>query len=344
MEKDYNRRKFVKTATIGTVGMQLFGGINWLYGRQPLSLIKVGIIGLDTGHSSAFTRLFNDPVPLKEFEGIRVVAAYPNGSHDIETSVKMIPGNTKAVQKLGVEIVGSIEELLSKVDVVLLETNDGRLHLKQALKVINAGKRMFIDKPVAASLADAMVIFESAKKNGVPIFSSSSLRFMDSAQKVVNGSIGTVTGADVYSPALIEKTHPDLFWYGIHGIETLFTIMGAGCKSVTRYYTAETDIVIGTWERNRLGTFRGLRIGKNGYGGTAFGDKGIATLGPFEGYKPLVIQIADFFRSGKPPVRMEDTLEIVAFMEAAEESKRKKGAIIELAQMMKRAEKINGNR
>jgi len=131
--------------------------------------------------------------------------------------------------------VPSVEDLLTKVDVVMLETNDGRRHLEQARTVLEAGKRMFIDKPLSASLADAMSIFEASRKHVVPVFSSSSLRYITGAREIRGGKIGKVLGADTYSPAPIEKTHPDLFWYGIHGVETLFTVMGTGCRSVVRY-------------------------------------------------------------------------------------------------------------
>jgi len=40
-------------------------------------------------------------------------------------------------------------KLLEKVDVVLLESVDGRIHLQEATEVIKAGKPLWIDKPVA---------------------------------------------------------------------------------------------------------------------------------------------------------------------------------------------------
>src|SRR3954468_15814160 len=123
--------------------------------------------------------------------------------------------------------------------------------------VIKAGKPMFIDKPVAASLNDVISIYAAAKQANVPIFSSSSLRYMQSVQDVVKGKVGAVLGADTFSPATLEKTHPDLFWYGIHGVEILFTIMGTGCKQVVRIHTNDTDVVVGTWKDGRVGTFRG---------------------------------------------------------------------------------------
>jgi predicted dehydrogenase len=227
---------------------------------------------------------------------------------------------------MGVTIVNSVAELLKEVDVVLLETNDGRPHLEQALQVFKAGKPVFIDKPVAASFSDVHAIFEAAKKYQVPLFSSSSLRYGKNVQEIrQGGTIGKVLEADAYSPAHLEETHPDLYWYGIHGVELLFTVMGPGCKSVTRTHTADSDVVVGVWNDGRVGTFRGGRSGKIGYGGTAFGENGNAQIGPYDGYKPLLVQIIEFFRTGKSPVDPQETLEIYAFMEAADESKRNGG-------------------
>ena len=339
MKPDYNRRRFIRNAAIAGVGIGLSNTLPFdLFGKNILAKnTRVGIIGLDTSHSVAFTKSLNKLSPNPEFLGYKVVAAYPHGSKDIKTSVDRIPGYIEDVKKLGVEIVDSIKDLLKKVDVVLLETNDGRLHLEQALQVIKAKKPLFIDKPIAASLADAMAIFDAAKKNNIPVFSSSSLRFAPGVQAVVAGSVGKVLGADTYSPAKLEKTHPDLFWYGIHGVEILFTIMGTGCKMVTRFNRAGTDVVVGTWADDRIGTFRGIHAGKQEYGGTAFGDKSIASLGPYGGYDPLLVKIIEFFKTGIPPITAEETLEIYAFMEAADESKKNNGNAVNMEDIFTRA-------
>ena len=298
---------------------------------------RVGIIGLDTSHSPAFTRILNDSGAEPDISGLRVVAAYPHGSPDIESSVSRIPQYTEEVQALGVEIVESIDALLERVDVVLLETNDGRPHLEQALQVIDAGKPMFIDKPIAGSLVDAVKIFDAAASRGTPVFSSSSLRVLEAVQAIREGSIGDVLGVDTFSPAPIEPTHPDLFWYGIHGVETLFAVMGTGCETVQRYHTAGADVVVGTWFDDRIGTFRGVRDGRRGYGATAFGTDSIATLSGSGGYRPLLAEIARFFRTGVAPVSPEETLEVYAFMEAADESKRLGGAPVSIGQVLDRA-------
>jgi predicted dehydrogenase len=335
----FNRRDFVKRASIGGISIGLAGKLEPFFGTGSSTGMKVGIIGLDTSHSVAFTKALNSPDAGAEFGGFKIAAAYPRGSNDIQSSVSRIPGYTEEVKNLGVEITGSIDELLGKVDVVLLETNDGRLHLEQALKVMKAGKPMFIDKPVAASLADAISIYRAAEHYKIPVFSSSSLRYISEITDISSGKIGKVLGADTFSPATIEKTHPDLFWYGVHGVESLFAVMGPGCKSVSRTFTENTDIVVGIWNDNRIGTFRGTRSGKAGFGGTAFGENGILTLGDYQGYNPLLIKIIEFFKTRVVPVKAEETIEIFAFMTAAEESKLRGGVAVNLDEVMDKANK-----
>ena len=300
--------------------------------------IRVGIIGLDTSHAPAFMKLFNNTEAADHVPGCRVVAAYPQGSRDIASSVSRVPEYTKVMQEAGVEIVDSIDELLTKVDAVLLESNDGRVHLEQAAPVLAAGKRVFIDKPLAGSLADAIAIFKLAEHHGTPVFTASGLRFGEATQAVRHGSLGKVLGASTYSPCSLEATHMDLAWYGIHGCEALFTLMGTGCQQVTRAHSDDFELVTGVWEGGRMGTFRGIRSGKSGYGGTAFGEKGIAEAGGFDGYRPLVVAIADFFATGEPPVEPAETIELFAFMEAADESVRRGGSPVTIAEVMEKAQ------
>jgi predicted dehydrogenase len=304
--------------------------------KKPL---RAGIIGLDTSHVIAFTKSLNNPKVEGVLAEVRIVAAYPGGSQDIPDSSNRLAGFTKQLkEEFKVEIVDSIEALLKKVDVVFLESVDGRPHLEQVRKVLQAGKPVFIDKPVAASLADAIQIYELAKKHKVPCFSSSALRFSPEIVRMKkNPKIGEIVGCEAYSPCPLEKHHPDLFWYGIHGVETLYTLMGTGCKSVVRSHTDFADVVTGTWKDGRIGTFRGIRKGRGGYGAMVYGADGIAPSGGFGGYEPLLVEICKFFKTGVAPVSAEETLEIVAFMTAAEESKKRGGAPVTLASVMEKA-------
>ncbi len=339
MTHRYDRRQFLQSITAAGIATGLTTSSSLRAMALNAEPVRIGIIGCDTSHAVAFARSFNKDVVTPGLEGFKIVAALPEASPDIENNQKRLPGFVEDLKKLGVEMVSSMEELLRKSDVVMVESNDGRPHLRQALPAIQAGKKVFIDKPLTASLAEGIEIFNLAEKHNAAIFSASSLRYMDNAQAVAGGSIGKVFGADAYSPCALEKTHPDLYWYGIHGVETLFTVMGTGCQSVSRISMPDADVVTGVWEGGRIGTFRGIRGGKQDYGGTAFGEKGIAALGPYKGYEPLLLRIADFFRTGISPVPREATLEILAFMDAADESKRRKGAPVTIEAMFKKANK-----
>jgi predicted dehydrogenase len=341
--KKYTRRDFVQTTTTAGLGFGLTKKIAPEYSSGTAEGKRIGIIGLDGSHAVAFTQSINDPSLVSEYNGYKVVAAYPKGSNDIQSSVSRVAGYTEDMKKLGIEIVGSVEELCSKVDALFMVTNDGRRHLEQALIVFKAGKRMFIDKPFAASLKDGMDIFAASKFYKVPVYSCSNARFTPVHQEVANGKIGKVIGADVYGPSPIEKTHPTLFWYGIHSVEALCTMMGTGCKSVVRVFNDDTDISVGIWPDNRLGVNRAMRVGQRGQGGTAYGDKGIASLTRVSGGEakgqanPAYKKMIEFFATGIVPVTEEQTLEILAFMEAADESKLNGGKPIDLAMVMERA-------
>lgn len=291
-------------------------------------VIKIGIIGPDTSHSTAFTELLNgdsDDKFVKEFE---VVAAYPYGSKTIQSSYERIPGYIEEVKKHGVEITSSIAELLDKVDCVMLETNDGRIHLEQAMEVFKSGKICYIDKPIGATLGQAIAIYEMAEKYNVPIFSSSALRYSPQNQKLRNGEFGKILGADCYSPHKVEPTHPDFGFYGIHGVETLYTLMGTGCESVNRMSSQDADVVVGRWKDGRIGTFRGIKEGPAIYGGTAYTPKGSIAAGGYEGYKVLLDQILTFFKTGVAPISKEETIEIFTFMKASNMSKEQNGKIV----------------
>lgn len=299
--------------------------------------LRLGIIGLDTSHVTAFTELLNNPKAKDHVPGARVVAAFKGGSADIPSSINRVDGYTATLRdKYGVKICDTIEQLCGEVDAVLIESVDGRPHLAQARIVIAAKKPLYIDKPLAGTLRDALEIFRLAEAAGVPLFTSSSLRFAKDTQAVRAGSLGKVVSAETTSPATIDEHHPDLFWYGVHGCESLFTVMGTGCETVERRQTASGKIeVTGQWKGGRTGTFR--EDAK--YGGKATGEKGEAPAGSFDGYAPLVVEIVKFFQTQKSPVPAAETIELFAFMEAADESKRQGGKPVSIAEVLAKAGK-----
>ncbi len=328
---------------IGAVILATLAGLVTRQTAAQTQELKLGIIGCDTSHVTAFTKLLNDKNDPNHVPGARVVAAFKGGSPDVESSRTRVDRFTAELkEKWGVEIVGSIEELCQKVDAVLLESVDGRPHLDQARPVFAAKKRVFIDKPFAASYADAREIVRLSRESGVPFFSSSSLRFAADIQAMRrNENLGAMLGAFTYGPAPTEPHHPDLFWYGIHAVEMLYTLMGVGCESVTRVRTDGADVVVGKWKDGRIGTMRGIRDGKQDYGAVAFGAKAnLATPTPMKSdYRNLLVEVVKFFQTGVAPIQPEETLEMMAFMEAADLSKARGGAPVMLKEVIEQMQK-----
>lgn len=292
--------------------------------------IRVGIIGTDTSHVPAFTKLLNDKSSPDHIPGARVVAAYKGGSPDLESSYTRVDKFAEEIRtKYGVEIVPDIPTLLKKVDAVLLESVDGRVHLEQAKPVIAARKPLFIDKPLAATLEDAREIARLAKEAGVPWFSSSSLRYGEIATKM---KYDDATGAITWGPGPIDKTHHlDLAWYAIHPIELLYSLLGPGCQEVTRISTEGADEITCRWKDGRIGTVRAVRPYSN-YGAIVFRPKEVVQSPSKNavGYASLVKEIVKFFQTGVPPVPNSETLEIFAFMDAALRSKEAGGKPVPL--------------
>ncbi|MBC8230795.1 Gfo/Idh/MocA family oxidoreductase, partial [bacterium] len=287
-----------------------------------------GIVDFDTSHVVAFTQRLNYiGVPEEQcVDGAKIVVGCPGESI---MSPERIPEYTRTMSEFGVELVDKPEDIIGKVDGVLVESVDGSVHYERAKPFIEAGLPTYIDKPFACSLKDAKALVELGEKKGVPLFSSSSLRYALEvvALKEKEGEIGKVVGADTYSPASLHPRNPGLFNYGIHAVEPLYALMGPGCASVRSVSTEGVDVVTGLWKDGRVGTVRGIRAGSGGFGFTAFCEKSIqsATINAGYIYRELLKRIVEMFQTGKPPVDILETVEIVAFIEAANQSAKQGG-------------------
>lgn len=311
------------------------GGFAQAQSKAP---IKVGIIGLDTSHVIAFTRALNDPSDKNYIPGFRVVAAYKGGSHDDKDSWSRVDKFTAEVRdKWHVKIVKGIPTLCSMVDVVLLESVGGRQHLEQVKPVFAAHKPVFIDKPLAGSYKDGKEIYELGKAAHDPWFTASSLRFWSETERLAHPEgIGQVLTYDVLGPTSREPHVPSLFNYGVHAVEMLYQLMGPGCETVSMQTSGNEDVVVGKWKDGRLGVMRGFSSGLYDFSITVYGTKGVLhSSGDLEGYGGLLEQITRFFKTGVVPVDPRESLEALAFMQAADLSSARGGAAVPLSAVMK---------
>lgn len=291
--------------------------------------LRLGIIGTDTSHVIEFTKMLNDTSSPQHVTGARVTAAYKGGSTAMPESYTRVDRFANDLRtRWQVEFVPNIGALCGRVDGILLESVDGSQHLEQVKQAVKCGKPMWIDKPVASTLADAREIARITHDAGVPWFSASSLRFGDIANSVKSADN---TGAVAWGPGSLGKGGLDLAWYAIHTVELLYAILGPGCEEVTRVHTDASDVIIGRWRGGRIGEVRALRPGDS-YGAVAFRAKAVASSPPNadDSYRPLVVEIVRFLQTGQPPVSNEETLETIDFMDAAQRSMAANGAPVKL--------------
>ncbi|WP_028548492.1 Gfo/Idh/MocA family protein [Paenibacillus sp. UNC451MF] len=298
--------------------------------------MNIGIIGLDTSHVVQFTKLLNDPSHEFHVNGGKVAVAFPGGSPDFELSHSRVEGfTTQLSDEFGVSIVDSPEAVAEACDAILLESVDGRVHLDQFRRIASYRKPVYIDKPLTVRADEAQEIVTIAKAEGIPIMSSSALRFAEGMKAAVaQTELGDIIGADCYGPMALQPTQPGYFWYGIHSIEMLYALLGKGCAEISVKANADHDVITAEWQDGRIGTVRGNRKGSSKFGGVAHRVKGSIFVDVYANPKPYYASLLDsiirLFQTGSADVTIEETLEIIRFIEAANES-RATGKSIRLA-------------
>lgn len=295
---------------------------------------RLGIVSCDTSHVVQFTMRLNH-IGISEDQwvddGAQVVAAVPGSSL---VSPERIPGFVQQLRDFGVEILERPEDLLGRVDAVLVEANDGSVHAELALPFVEAGLPVFVDKPFVTTVEDARRMVQAARAKGAPLFSASSLRYALEVQRVKqDAGVGRIVGADVYGPAALHPRNPGLFHYGVHAVEMLYELMGTGCESVRCVWEEGAEVVVGRWSDGRLGTVRGTRSGAHSYGFTAFGEKQVvpATVDARFIYRELLKVIVRMLKTSSWPLSADELVEPVAFQVAAYESAQRKGEEVRLA-------------
>lgn len=304
-------------------------------------VVRLGAIGLDTSHAPTFARILHRTDHADHVSGARLVAGYKEASGDIPTSIGRVDGYVKELtETYGIRMFDSIEAMRGHVDGVLILSIDGRKHLDQFKRALTLGKPIFIDKPMGGTLREVLEIFRLAREHRIPCFSTSSLRFQRTLVPLRDPKIGDLLSVFSAGPAPYEPHHPDFFWYGIHPVEALYALMGPGCERIVRTQTENTDVLTGVWRDGRIGTVHGNRNGTNQYTLLAYGTKAVALQETRRSYAPLVEEIIKFVRTGISPVTEAETIEVFTFLEAADESKRRGGASVNLDDVLR----ANGGR
>lgn len=286
------------------------------------------MVGLDTSHVIGFAKILNLPEDEFHIPGATITHGYPGGSDDFEMSYSRIDGFTKQLsEEFGAEIVDSIEAAAEACDAIIMTSVDGRQHLEQFEILSQYRKPVFIDKPFAVASADATRIAALSRQTGTPVMSASSKRFAEQLPLAIQKyGKDSFLGADFFGAMPIEETQGRYCWYGIHTADALYSVMGAGCESVTVEASESFDLIVGKWKDGRIGSLRGSRTEGRYFGGILFTEEESVLVDldkvPKPPYYYLVELYLEFFRTGKSPIDLDETVEVIRFLEAAEESYR----------------------
>ncbi|QGQ94223.1 gfo/Idh/MocA family oxidoreductase [Paenibacillus psychroresistens] len=289
--------------------------------------LRIGLIGLDTSHVTAFADILHNEDHPFHIPGARITIAYSSVSDDFEMSYARVAGFTEQLQnEYRVQVVASPEEVVEASDMILLESVDGRVHYEQFKRIAAYGKPVFIDKPLALSYQEAKAILDLAAHHQLPVMSCSALRYSQALiDAIADKENGEIFGMDCSGPMAIQPTQPGLFWYGIHMVEMLYAGLGEGCKQVTAVSNEDGDFIVGEWLDGRVGTLRGNRLGNNKFGALLHRQQGTQFLDvsshPKPYYSGMLEEILAMYRNKISPIDPAEMLEIIRFMEASNESR-----------------------
>ena len=177
-------------------------------------------------------------------------------------------------------------------------------------------------------------MIQLAEDHQTPVMSTSALRYAEGLTSILQQTDkGRVIGADCFGPMEMQATQPGFFWYGIHTVEMLFTILGQGAQSVMTFSNEEHDVVTASWADGRIGTIRGNRQGNSQFGAVIHFEHGSEFVAIHAQQKPyyasLLEQIIAFFQDGVSRVPLQETQEVIRLIEAANESQRT-GRLVQL--------------
>jgi hypothetical protein len=281
------------------------------------------MVGLDTTHSVEFTSRMQakNYAEDQKVEGMKVVNCLRFPS--VFRSEPEQDEWQKQMEEMGVKVTRNLSDVLEGTDAIMMEIEDPALHLEYFRKVADAGKPVFLDKPPADTLKDAVAIADIAKKKNVKIFSASSLRF---APQVLEAKKEAPVPRTVMAMGPVAQEIPNgspIVWYGVHTVETYQAIIGIGAKKVlakkdTLGYTAIIE-----YSDSRRGI---VQLNENDWR-WAFQvqTKELLKFYSIDAtylYTDLLKKTREFFEGGEAPVALEDTLEIQAILNAIDESVR----------------------
>lgn len=282
--------------------------------------IKVAVIGLDTSHSVEFVKRMQDPdCPSDQrVPGLRATACLR-----FETPFQNQAGlaaRQKQLEAWGVPVTTDFDAAVADCDAVMIEINDPARHLEYVRACAGLGKPIFLDKPLADTIANGRAIAELAASANLRLVSSSSLRFV-TALEAACAQFPAPNQASVFGPLGRAPAGSSIVWYGVHAFEMIERAMGCGAASLTAMQDRSGVVFVVGYGDGRRGVVE-LTTDSYVYGGTLRGDGKAAAfvVDMSMAYSLQLTRVEAFFRTGRAPVAIEDAVEVMAMLDAAQQA------------------------
>jgi len=297
--------------------------------------IKIGLIGLDSSHCVEYATLLHQAAHSHHVPGGRIVAAFPGGSPDWELSASRVDGFTQRIgEEFGIPLEDSIEAVVDRSDALMILSVDGRVHRDQFEIVARSGKPTYIDKPLAVSVADSRRIEAIAVEHGTPFFSASVWRYSRGLQEALATLDEPCRQISLQGPWPLHEGRHGWFFYGIHQVEMVYAAMGTGCRRVACARDGASEILTGFWPDGRMASVGACHDKERPFAGHLLGAKREALLtvldDKYDRYGAFLRSALEFFKGGTAPVPTMETIETIAFLEAAAISAENGGILIDL--------------
>ena len=282
--------------------------------------LKLAIVGLDTSHAEKFPEQLQSPeIPAEQrIPGMRAVSCLKFMTPF--TTEEVLAERTAKLESWGVRVTENFDEAVSDCDAILLEINDPAYHVEYFERAAKLGKPIFLDKPMADTFENGKKIVSIAEADSVSFFTASSLRFVPELESA-SAEVGKPELASVYGPLGKALAGSSIVWYGVHAFEMLERAMGTGASRVTAVRDERGTVVTVGYRDGRRGIVE-LTEEMSQYGGVL---RSADKVKPYvvnmdNAYSGLLKQIVKFLNEDFIPVSIEESLEIMHLLDAAERS------------------------
>ena len=229
-------------------------------------------------------------------------------------------------------VVGKPEDVIGLVDAVVIATDDGSDHVRRARPFIEAGLPVFIDKPLATTVAD-LLQFVQWHRAGKVMLSTSGMRYapemrLSDEQQVRLGDLRWITS---FTCKTWER-------YGIHALEAVAPVIGPGFLTVQAHADGGGDVMHLTHRSGVRLTIGALHDAHGSFGAVHLygtqGDLALKLSDTYSAFRAQLVAFIDLLHTGTRPLPFDETVELMAVIIAGIRSREQNGTIIAIADIL----------